>query len=191
MSEVIHGACLCGAIAFDLHESGGSFAPPEWSGSGRPAMGICHCTRCQRWSGGSGLPFVVAAPDNLKVTKGHDLIARYREDGRGTIRTFCSQCGSSLYQDAGATTTWAQGSSAASVSNPRSTSTSPTRPHGTRSPAMRPSSSRCRPPSHEQPTDPAPSTPASARKQNPTPRPTRDLLFATCATGGVVGRQAP
>ena len=103
MSEVIHGACLCGAIAFDLHESSGSFAPPEWSATGRPAMGICHCTRCQRWSGGSGLPFVVAAPANLKVTQGHVLIARYREDGRGTIRNFCSQCGSSLYQDAGAT----------------------------------------------------------------------------------------
>jgi hypothetical protein len=32
MSEVIHGACLCGQVEFDVRE-------PQ-------TMGVCHCTRC-------------------------------------------------------------------------------------------------------------------------------------------------
>ena len=53
MSEVIHGACLCGRIMFDVHE-------PE-------VMGGCHCTRCTRWTGGAGSTVVVVAAKNFKV----------------------------------------------------------------------------------------------------------------------------
>lgn len=92
MSEVIHGACLCGAIAFELQAS-------RQYGPGR-AMGICHCTRCQRWSGASGLPFVVVAPEQFKVSSGQELIAHYRDEG-SSMRAFCRRCGSSLYHDNG------------------------------------------------------------------------------------------
>lgn len=94
MSAVVQGACLCGGIAFEMQAS-------EQYGPGR-AMGMCHCTRCQRWSGGSGVPFVVASPDHFKVVKGQELLARYRGEGPA-VRVFCRRCGSSLYQDAGAT----------------------------------------------------------------------------------------
>ena len=86
MSNVIHGACLCGQISFDVNE-------PE-------VMATCHCTRCQRWSGGSGMPVVVVAPENFKVTKGQDLLTRYQEEGFSD-RYFCSQCGSNVYADGG------------------------------------------------------------------------------------------
>lgn len=86
MSEVIHGACLCGGVAYDVRE-------PQ-------VMAVCHCTRCQRWTGGPGNPVVVAAADNVRVTKGQDLLKQYHEDGFGD-RYFCSHCGSSVYADAG------------------------------------------------------------------------------------------
>jgi len=86
MSEVIHGACLCGQVAFDVEA-------PE-------VMGSCHCTRCQRWSGAAGMTVVVAAPQNLTVTKGQELLTRYHEEGFSD-RWFCSRCGSNVYADGG------------------------------------------------------------------------------------------
>lgn len=94
MSEVIHGACLCGGVAFEMQAS-------DQYGPGR-AMGTCHCTRCQRWSGGSGVPFVVASPEHFTVIEGQELLAYYRGEGPAA-RVFCRRCGSSLYQDAGTT----------------------------------------------------------------------------------------
>jgi hypothetical protein len=85
MSVVLHGACLCGQVAFDVND-------PE-------VMGACHCTRCTRWSGGPSTVLIVAA-GNFKVTKGRDLMKVYREKGFGD-RWFCSHCGSSLYADGG------------------------------------------------------------------------------------------
>ena len=86
MSEVLHGACLCGQVAFDVHE-------PE-------TMGVCHCTRCQRWTGAQGATVVVAAAENFKVTKGQDLLKQYHEEGFAD-RYFCGNCGSSIYDDGG------------------------------------------------------------------------------------------
>lgn len=65
-------------------------------------MGICHCTRCQHWSGGSGLPFVVVAPERFAIVRGQEQLAHYRDDD-AQLRTFCRRCGSSLYYDAGTT----------------------------------------------------------------------------------------
>ena len=93
-TELIRGSCLCEAITFELQVS-------HQYGANR-TMGFCHCTGCQRWSGGAGLPFVVAVPERFTVTKGQELMAHYRDDG-SAIRAFCRRCGSSLYQDTGNT----------------------------------------------------------------------------------------
>jgi hypothetical protein len=85
MSEAIHAACLCGQVEFNVRE-------PQ-------TMGVCHCTRCRRWTGGAA-PVVVVAPDNFEVTKGQDLIKKYHEEGFAD-RYFCSQCGSGVYGDGG------------------------------------------------------------------------------------------
>jgi hypothetical protein len=86
MSEVIHGACLCGGITFEVNQ-------PE-------VLGTCHCTRCQRWTGSNGSTVVIATAANLKVTKGKDLMKLYRED-KFADRYFCSNCGSGIYVDGG------------------------------------------------------------------------------------------
>ena len=92
MSDVIHGACLCEEVAFDVLRSDDYPASSE--------MGMCHCTTCQRWSGGPGVPFLAIPPEHLKVIRGQELIGRYRGLGR-SVRSFCRRCGSSLYTDAG------------------------------------------------------------------------------------------
>ena len=86
MSEVIHGACLCGQVAFEVHE-------PE-------TIGSCHCTRCQRWTGAQGVTVVVATAASFKITKGQELLKRYEEAPFAT-RCFCGNCGSNLYGDGG------------------------------------------------------------------------------------------
>jgi len=86
MSEVLHGACLCGKITFDVHE-------PE-------VLGGCHCTRCTRWTGANGSTVVVVAAKNFKVTKGQDSMKKYSEASFAD-RYFCGNCGSGLYADGG------------------------------------------------------------------------------------------
>src|SRR5262245_19171739 len=86
MSEVLHGACLCGRIEYEVR--------------GAEVMGACHCTRCQRWTGGAGSTVVVVEPQSFEVTKGKDLLKTFEEKGFAT-RAFCGNCGSGIYADAG------------------------------------------------------------------------------------------
>jgi hypothetical protein len=86
MSEILHGACLCGRVAFEVQQ-------PE-------TMGVCHCTRCQRWSGGPGSTVLVVAAKNFKITKDQELVKRYHED-EFADRHFCGNCGSRIYVDGG------------------------------------------------------------------------------------------
>jgi len=86
MSDVIQGACLCGQVGIEVHE------PKD--------MGVCHCTRCTRWTGAAGYTVLVVAPDDLHITKGQDVIKQYSEQGFAD-RYFCSNCGSGVYTDGG------------------------------------------------------------------------------------------
>lgn len=90
--EVICGACLCGAVTFELKASF-QYGPDR-------AMGICYCLGCQRWTGGPSLPFVVVVPERFRVTRGQEQVAHYRDEA-STVRAFCRRCGSGLYQDIG------------------------------------------------------------------------------------------
>jgi hypothetical protein len=85
VSETIHGACLCGQVTFDVHEAEG-------------VIGFCHCTLCQRWSGGAGTASIEVEGTNFEVTAGQELIKHFTQEGRGFAGVgFCSNCGSSLY----------------------------------------------------------------------------------------------
>ena len=84
MSKTLKGACLCGSVEYEVSE-------PQ-------SMGVCHCTRCQRWTG-SSLTGVVVGKDNFRFTTGLDHVARYSSEF--APRHFCSNCGSSLYDDLG------------------------------------------------------------------------------------------
>jgi hypothetical protein len=85
MSKTLEGACLCGGVEYTVRD--------------REGMGVCHCTRCQRWTG-SSLAAVLVDPSNFEITKGQDLVGRYESEL--APRHFCSNCGSSLYDDLGA-----------------------------------------------------------------------------------------
>ena len=84
MSKTLKGACLCGGVEYEVTD-------PE-------GMGVCHCTRCQRWTG-SSLVGVLVDKHNFKVTNGQGLVKHYLSEF--APRQFCSNCGSSLYDDLG------------------------------------------------------------------------------------------
>ena len=84
MGTTYKGACLCGGVEYELKDPS--------------AMGVCHCTRCQRWTG-SSLTGVVVDRANFTIIKGADQIATYTSDF--APRNFCSHCGSSIYDDLG------------------------------------------------------------------------------------------
>jgi hypothetical protein len=86
MSDVIHGACLCGRVTFDVNE-------PE-------SLGVCHCSRCQRWTGSGNSAVVIVEPKNFKVTKGRESLKLYQE-AKFADRHFCGNCGSGVYVDGG------------------------------------------------------------------------------------------
>jgi len=84
MSETLKGECLCDGVEYELTD-------PE-------GFGICHCSRCQRWTG-SSLAAVLVDPENFRITKGEDLVSRYESEL--APRHFCSNCGASIYDDLG------------------------------------------------------------------------------------------
>ena len=84
MTETLKGACLCGRVEYEVQDPA--------------SLGYCHCSRCQRWTG-SSLAGVVVARENLRFTNGEELVTRYESEF--APRHFCSNCGSSLYDDLG------------------------------------------------------------------------------------------
>jgi hypothetical protein len=74
---------MCGAARYELS------APPAYAG-------YCHCTRCQRRTGGAAAISARAVPGSFTVTSGSELIAYYRPED-GYEKAFCSSCGSALF----------------------------------------------------------------------------------------------
>lgn len=76
------GGCLCGGVRFEIS------APLV-------SAGYCHCTRCQRRSGTAASPQARVAPGSLRIVSGAALLRDYRPPD-GFVKTFCSNCGSSV-----------------------------------------------------------------------------------------------
>ena len=76
----LEGGCMCGAVRFQI--------------TAKPlAPHYCHCTMCQKFTGG---PFIVTATvpfEGFSFTKGKP--AAY-ESSPGNLRLFCGACGSPL-----------------------------------------------------------------------------------------------
>jgi hypothetical protein len=77
------GACMCGGVRYELD------APPEYAG-------YCHCTRCQRRTGGAASISARVRRGSFRVTEGEDLVAVFRPE-EGFEKAFCSECGSALF----------------------------------------------------------------------------------------------
>jgi len=63
----------------------------------------CHCSRCRKHSGTFGGTQGRVAREGFALLQGEELIRVYRPDG-GTVKAFCSVCGSSLFGG-----TWPEG----------------------------------------------------------------------------------
>ena len=75
------GGCLCGAVRYTLRNAPAGF-------------GACHCTICQRISGGINLAFNVEAAD-IEIT-GAEAVRTYRSS-EWAERSFCGTCGTNLW----------------------------------------------------------------------------------------------
>lgn len=78
------GSCFCGEVEF------AATAEPIWSCE-------CHCTICQRLSGGPSC-FCVAFPgqESVKVVKGNDKLTQVKTS-EGMNRYYCSLCAAPVY----------------------------------------------------------------------------------------------
>ena len=78
----LSGACLCGAVRFEL-------TPPL-----RDVI-VCHCRQCAKWTG-FAVAATAVAPENFKLVTGENEINWYSATGHAE-RGFCATCGSSLF----------------------------------------------------------------------------------------------
>src|SRR5580698_7609590 len=80
-----NGGCACGAVRFKVTA---------------PFLGVaaCHCTDCQKASGG-GPNYVALAPaSGLEVTRGEARVFHAKGDSGGEVgRAFCADCGTPLW----------------------------------------------------------------------------------------------
>lgn len=82
MTAAYTGTCFCGAV--------------EIQATGAPeGMGYCHCRSCRSWSAGPVNAFTLWKPENVKVTKGADLVGRYMKTPVSD-RHYCTKCGGHL-----------------------------------------------------------------------------------------------
>jgi len=82
MTTTTTGACFCGAVEIEVTGA------PE-------GMGYCHCSSCRSWSAGPVNAFTLWKPENVKVTKGPDLVGHFAKT-ENSDRQFCQRCGGHL-----------------------------------------------------------------------------------------------
>jgi hypothetical protein len=85
MSEPLTGACLCGAVRFELTE------PPT-------IAYYCHCTRCQRRTGSAAAVSARVPPGSVRILSGEDRVRRFVPE-EGLPKAFCGECGSALWAE--------------------------------------------------------------------------------------------
>jgi hypothetical protein len=85
MSATYTGTCFCGAV--------------EIQATGAPeGMGYCHCRSCRSWSAGPVNAFSLWKPENVRVTKGAELVGHYMKTPVSD-RKYCTKCGGHLMTD--------------------------------------------------------------------------------------------
>jgi hypothetical protein len=79
------GKCFCGSVEIEAQGA------PE-------AMGYCHCTSCRSWSAAPVNAFTLWQPQNVRATKGAELIGRFMKTPMSN-RQFCKRCGGHLMNE--------------------------------------------------------------------------------------------
>lgn len=86
MQEVslpLNGGCGCGAVRFEV-------TSPLVSAS------YCHCTRCQRRTGGAASANARVEPGSVRILEGEEHLRTWAPEG-GFEKVFCGECGSALF----------------------------------------------------------------------------------------------
>ncbi|MCL6417677.1 GFA family protein [Aestuariirhabdus sp. Z084] len=79
----VTGACLCGAVTFELKKEFQQFH-------------LCHCKQCQKISGSAHVSNLFTRPENICWLTGVDQVKRFDVPGRSISNVFCQDCGSSV-----------------------------------------------------------------------------------------------
>lgn len=82
--EPVHGSCLCGAVRYVLT------LPFR-------RANLCHCTRCQKHSGGAASAQGRVPREGFELLSGAERLTVFRPPGGGMAKVFCDVCGSSLF----------------------------------------------------------------------------------------------
>lgn len=83
MDDKHAGACLCGAVRFEIS---GAFE----------RFFLCHCARCRKDTGSAHAANLFSSTARIAWASGRDRVRTYRVPSTRHERSFCSQCGSAL-----------------------------------------------------------------------------------------------
>src|SRR3982074_1839822 len=78
------GHCGCGGVRFALTEPA-------------TAAGYCHCTRCQRRTGGATSAQARIDGRTFRLPQREQLVRAWRDPDGGFEKCFCSECGARLF----------------------------------------------------------------------------------------------
>ena len=81
---LIEGGCLCGAVRFEVT------APPLHAG-------YCHCTRCQRRTGGAASAQARIDGRRFRMLSGAELVRGWKPPDAGFEKCFCGDCGAHVF----------------------------------------------------------------------------------------------
>lgn len=85
MTATHSGTCFCGAVAIEAR--------------GEPMdMGYCHCNSCRSYSGAPFSGFTIWNLDQVRITKGEDLLGEFNKTGFSN-RRYCTRCGGHLFSE--------------------------------------------------------------------------------------------
>ncbi len=84
---MITGSCLCGSVSWQVDGA-------------LDNMTHCHCSMCRKAHAAPFATYVNTACDSFRWLSGEDAVAHY-ESSPGSIRTFCSNCGSVVPESSG------------------------------------------------------------------------------------------
>ena len=90
---MVTGGCLCGGVRWELEQAPSTFT-------------YCHCTRCQRRTGGSSSAQARIDPAGLRFVQGEELVRAWDPGDGGWLKCFCSECGSQLFSKKPDGTVW-------------------------------------------------------------------------------------
>lgn len=84
----IDGSCHCGAVTYEAE------VDPE-------NVMVCHCTDCQRFSGGPYRPLAPTNKNTFKLLSGAlTIYSKTGENGAPRAQAFCPNCGTPIYSSA-------------------------------------------------------------------------------------------